>query len=453
MLRDALDRTLLLMRDEISQHVTDDVLLAALTETSVALVADEKNLTSHSAQSAYVTAAMLLARSGHRVYLTAPNVALLGNQPPLASGKILDQLDKAGQNLLPGVSFSVDNAPPAVDLAILFGDTPWTGQAIRAVRLNATSWQAQIMPVESGKIWSAKNWPIGGMGAAALGAAEAFKIAMRRAGFAARDWSYFAELVAPTTGGYIDLAPRGMSEISSLDQIDFISGGAITNCALYALLRLPDLSGAARIIEHDIATVSNLNRGMLFLLTDLKEPKAEILSQYAQRNFPIVPVVSRYEPAAHHKIGPLSNTVLVGVDDIPTRWEVQRTWPNWLGIGATTHFSAMASFHTPDLPCAGCLHHVDDLERGQIPTVAFVSFWAGLWLATLYLRHLSGHKSLKLDQQIYFSPLRPETIWTSPVQRRSDCPVGCGTKPLAFDKAASVARISAAKSGIIELAS
>lgn len=39
-----------------------------------------------------------------------------------------------------------------------------------------------------------------------------------------------------------------------------ISGGAITNAALYALLRMPAVTAAMRIIEPDMLDVPNLNR-------------------------------------------------------------------------------------------------------------------------------------------------------------------------------------------------
>jgi hypothetical protein len=68
-LRQALDRTLLLMRDEIVESAGDDTLLAALTGTRVALIADAANIASHSAQTAFVTAALLMARSGHQALM------------------------------------------------------------------------------------------------------------------------------------------------------------------------------------------------------------------------------------------------------------------------------------------------------------------------------------------------------------------------------------------------
>ena len=88
-LSDALDRTLLLMRDEVGNDLSDDVLIQALTSTTVVVVAEKPNLASHAAQTAFVTAAMLMARSAHRVFIVAPDTDLVGPQPPLPAGSTL----------------------------------------------------------------------------------------------------------------------------------------------------------------------------------------------------------------------------------------------------------------------------------------------------------------------------------------------------------------------------
>jgi hypothetical protein len=78
MLRAALDRSLLLMRDEVYESADDATLLRVLTGTRVALIAGGPNIASHAAQTAFITAAMLMARSGHQVYLVAPNIPIVG---------------------------------------------------------------------------------------------------------------------------------------------------------------------------------------------------------------------------------------------------------------------------------------------------------------------------------------------------------------------------------------
>ena len=137
----------------------------------------------------------------------------------------------------------------------------------------------------------------------------------------------------------------------------------------------------------------------------------------------IEPITKLYRSEEFDAIA-LREIALVGVDDIPSRWSVQRAKPKWLGIGATTHWSAMASFHVPDLGgCAQCLHPLDDPRDEPIATVAFVSFWTGLLTAAYFLRHRSAKLGeAPLDQQVYFTPLRPENPVWALVPRRVNCP-------------------------------
>ena len=78
-----------------------------------------------------------------------------------------------------------------------------------------------------------------------------------------------------------------------------------------------------------------------------------------------------------HTLLPLARCVVVGVDDIEARWWVQEENPAWLGVGATGNHLAQLTTHTPDGACAACAHPVP-LAPQTIPTISFVSFWAGL---------------------------------------------------------------------------
>jgi hypothetical protein len=179
----------------------------------------------------------------------------------------------------------------------------------------------------------------------------------------------------------------------------------------------------ARVIEPEFADLTNLNRYMLLLRSHFGAQKAKDLEEMcAGTGLAVTPIRKRYGPETAGAIG-LRDVVLVGVDDIPSRWLAQRAWPAWLGVGATTHWSAMASFHMPGTGgCAECLHPDDDLTEGPIPTVAFVSFWAGLLMAVYFLRHRADVLSAApLDQQIYLTPVRPESpIWAI-VPKRPGC--------------------------------
>jgi hypothetical protein len=423
-LRQALDRTLRLMRDELHDATPDDTLVAALTETEVVVVADTANLASHSAQTAYVTAALLMARSGHRVYLLAPDIPLMGAQPPLPAGPMITGLLAAGCDLLPGITFSDTMPTSVVDLVVTLGNSVTPVHGREMISLNAGDWDGALVSPTKATRWRAGHWPLGGMGAAVMAATEAFKIAMRKLERHARNPGMMMEMFAPSTDVRFVLAPAGTPMTSALGEFDCVSGGAITQSVLYALTRLPGIRGHARVIEPDFADLTNLNRYMLLLHSHLGAQKAKDLEEMcAGTGLVVEPIPKRYERKVVEAIG-LREVALVGVDDIPSRWLVQRTKPKWLGVGATTHWSAMASFHVPGAGgCAECLHPGDDPTDAPIPTVAFVSFWAGLLTAAYFLRHRSGVLSAApLDQQIYITPLRSESpIWAI-VPARKGCP-------------------------------
>ena len=424
-LREALDRTLLLMRDEVRADTPDEALLDALTSLEIVLVGDTENLATHAAQTAFITGAILMARSGHRVYLDAPNVALVGPQPPLNAGGLITSLIEVGKDLLPGLQFFVGAPGRTVDLQCTIGSTCASHAALHIVSLNATAWTGSLEPASTARPWQEPTWPFGALAAAALAAGEAFKLAMHRLRNYAHTPDFFRKFFALNDEINFELAPAATPKIASLGDIDFISGGAITNAALFCLVRILGLRGAARVIENTASDLSNLNRYSLLLASDLSKPKTEILQRFVRKGFTVTVANVRLEASTVLSLLPLAPRVLLGVDHIPTRWFAQELSPAWLGIGATTHWSAMASFHEAGLACARCAHPRDDDNDAPIPTVAFVSFWSGLLLVAYLIRHLGTGAVATHEQHIYLTPLRADEPWWGPIRTRPDCPL-CG---------------------------
>jgi len=417
----ALDRTMRLMRDDLIADVEDSTLISALTGTDVVLVGDLPNLSSHAAQCAYITAALLMARSGHTVYLVAPDVPLLGSQPPLTGKRLVSALMEIGSDLLPCVEFSADMPRGNAGLAVIFGDSPSKCRARRAIGVNAGAWHARLGRANQMGRWAEDAWPCGAMAAGALASVEALKVAMSGLRHLAKDAVLFDELFAFTDCVNLELAPPDSPPLADLGAFDCVSGGAIINATLYVLSRLPGVSGRARIVEPEVGDLSNLNRYSLMRRSAVGQLKAQVLQHLLPPGLEVQAIEKRYEGALLSELGAFSPRVLVGVDDIPTRWKVQEQGPRWLGIGATTHWAAMASYHERGLGCARCLHPRDDPATAPIPTIAFVSFFAGLKLASYFVRASAGERIRMTEQYMYLSPLRPEYIWRSPVAVRHDC--------------------------------
>jgi hypothetical protein len=59
-------------------------------------------------------------------------------------------------------------------------------------------------------------------------------------------------------------------------------------------------------------------------------------------------------------------------------------------VSGTSHFFAMAASHHPAGPCTGCTHPIDECADDPIPTISFVSLWAGILRALDLLNEASG---------------------------------------------------------------
>lgn len=433
---EALSRTILLIRDYVD--APDDTLLDALLGTSVVLGSDLENLQSHSAQTAYFTAATLLARSGATVFLSAPDVPLIGKQPPAIGKRLISALTELGEDLIPGVSFRVGQPRQQVDFGFALGTSSVEMNARKSWRFGAESWQGWIEPPAVLRSAAPTDWPFGGLSAGGLVATEVFKGSMRKLSRFATDVENFAAFFAASSRAEFAPQPsRFTKRAEDFGSVDVISGGAVTHALLYALARIPKSRGEFRVIEPEASDLSNLNRYELLRRSHIDTFKARDLVSIDLGELKIVPAIERFPD----RITRLASTVLVGVDHIPTRWAAQAASPDWLGIGATTHFSAMVTAHVPELPCAGCAHPRDETGQLPIPTVAFVSHWAGLMLAAFMVMRAAGEITFASEQQAYFSPLRSDSedsIFRGPVAARSDCPLRCGrTKHSPFSSEAT----------------
>jgi hypothetical protein len=163
------------------------------------------------------------------------------------------------------------------------------------------------------------------------------------------------------------------------------------------------------------------------LVSDIDLPKVQIAARRCSTKLQLEPIKGRFP--GHGSESRLCDRVLVGVDDIPSRWNIQRRASNWLAVGGTSHFNVSSSVHMPDTPCCGCLHPIDDPGGAdRIPTVSFVSFWAGLAMTVRLLREALVQPYPVERQHLCLTPVRmdlPHAATWLPVASRPDCPVRC----------------------------
>jgi hypothetical protein len=405
--------------------LTDEEICRSFQSLQVLCVSDLRNVSSHSGQTALVTLVSLLSRMGMQVGLAVPEVAMLSPQPPLLGSSLLKALIASSETLITGAAVRLDSDFNP-DLIFALGDTEIDSSHPSCWRLSGNDWDGALAMegTTQAQAWAAE-WPVGSMVSAALAANEAFKFVIRRLPLCDQANHIFFEASRFCSWNF-GAVPPPKTDVD-LEQVDLISAGAISQAALYALMRFPRVKLRGRVFDDDLTGASNLNRNMLTLRADVGSSKVHVVAERCAPKMQLDPVANRFMSSSFD--GKLAKRVLVGVDDIPSRWEVQQHAPGLVAVSGTSHFSVSSSAHRSDEPCSGCLHPVDDSTGANpIPTVSFVSFWAGLAMAVRLLREVLGSPYSRDRQQLWLTPLRmdlPHAAMWLPVAPRRDCPVHC----------------------------
>lgn len=420
-----LDRTVLLCRDYVHDGLSNEAIAASFVSLRVLCVADGRNLSSHSGQTCLSTLVTLLSRMGIRVALAIPETSVLLPQPPFVGGLLRDSLLASSNRLVAGAEVEVWDGKSRADLTFILGDSRAVGNGDACWRLGGTDWAGVVERRGMVPRWTA-DWPVGGMVSAALAAGEAFKHAIRRLTFRSSEDKVFFESSQRAKWEFASVAPPASTD---LGEVDIVSAGAIVQAAMYALLRLPSVRMKGRVFDDDVTGETNLNRNMLSLVSDVGSAKASLVAERCVPNFDLRPMRERF--GVGRQVEELGPCVLVGVDDIPSRWIVQRHTKGAVVVSGTSHFSISSSSHVPGEPCSGCQHPVDEVGgAARIPTVSFVSFWAGLAMAVRLIHRTMGVAYPRNRQHLWLTPLRmdlPRAAMWSPVAARIDCPVKCAS--------------------------
>jgi hypothetical protein len=425
-----LSRTILLCRDYVPDSISDEEICHCFQSLQILCVSDARNLSSHAGQASIVTLVSLLSRMGMQVRLALPDTALLFPQPPLAGASVSEALVGSSGKLIPGAAVTQDDKCHP-DLIFALGDSKVENGTVPCWHLTGGDWGGTLaLEGQAESHCFSGEWPIGPMVSAALAAGEAFKFGLRRLPLRNPAAKVFFEMSASCSCQFDGVSiPKGGVDLGN---VDIISAGAISQATLYVLTRLPRARISGRIFDNDVTGPSNLNRNMLTLVEDVGLQKVVIAAQRCNREMRIEGIPERF-PGRSSEARKLAPRVVVGVDDIPSRWEVQRRAAGWVTVGGTSHFSISSSSHGPDEPCCGCLHPTNEPDGPSvvpIPTVSFVSFLAGLVTAVRLIRESLGIPCPPNRQQLWLTPLRMDLPWAAmwmPVAPSKNCPVKCAS--------------------------
>ena len=396
-------------------------IIDGLRATTARIITNRANIDSAAGQTALVTLHAQLAMMGLQIDLDVPAIGLRADQPPLRGTSLPAALADYAADLLPGGSARPSATP---DVTFALGDTP---APRRAVRIGGTDWTAAAGTLLPGSRWRGTG-PAGAMAAAAAAAAEGLRAAvpriaerLERPAPADPRWRAF-----PGRQVNLDLSRYQVKAPLALGEVDVISGGAITNAALYTLLRLPALTAAIRIFEPDLLALANLNRYALARRSMLGWPKTNALRGFQTPLITITGSEETFDDTTAQRLAPIAPRLLVGVDHIPSRWAAQRAATGLVCVGASSHDFVLVSAHPPGSACAGCAHPRDENITGEIPTISFVSLWAGL-IQALELAAAARRPpaSARTTHVWPFGLENPRGIHQLTQAPAPGCPVGC----------------------------
>jgi ThiF family len=423
----ALARTTRLINEEYFGGAADtDAIAAGLLRTTVRLVADEKNASTLAGQAALVTAFQLTARMGIGVELILPELPLARVVPPLRASMLRAALVDLGADLIPGLT--IRETAVHAEITFVLGDSAGDNanrEPMLAVDVSDFGCRIDIPEEPGSRIES--DVAYGGLAAGAAVAALALDRALPNIEATAE--RAITSQPRPSPGPPVDIDLRAIfpdlpPTPPSISRVDVISGGAVTNGFIYALLWLLVQCEHLEIADDDCVDWHNLNRCTQFRASDVTSPKVTALERSGTDSLRITGRPERFHRPEAGQPSTLADDVVVGVDRIEARWWVQEAWPKNLYVAATSNRESVVTTHHAHGACAGCAHPQAAPPPDEIPTISFVSLWAGLLQACALLTENTHSASRRLTV-FPFALGEPSWASTAELQPIEGCAIQC----------------------------
>jgi len=406
---DILPRTTLLVRDHLLANPAEVDVPRAFANTTVGVALDASQLVHPGFVVALETLRVLMAGMcvGMRVEVRGGGGPIrLG--PPFRQGDWLDALAEYRSEAC--APMSTGRLDSGCTLRIGLGVSDDRLDFELAADQNA-SW---LRGSGAGPAWPrATIWS--GAGSAVLAAAEVYKRILTGLGAAVRQDSD----VAPVRDFLLRFPDPSLSLAHG--RVGMVSAGAITNSAMFLLARA-GIELQLDLWDGDTLKLDNFNRYPLFDVRQLDMLKVDALASLELPLLTVNPIPRDFDSRETADAG----IFVVGADRIMPRWEVARRRPATAIVGSTDHYLTLNSIHWSDRDgCPACLHPHDDGINGDVPTVSFVSFAAGLEVARLVAQPPEGASWYALTR----TWLRPDVELarrTGSVPRNPECPLRCG---------------------------
>ncbi len=407
----ALTRTLDLLAELLGRERRDEI-DRSLAAARIRLVVERRDLLVPATQAALYVVAMLVVRSGMQLAADLPRAPRLVDLPGLDGDEFGTALGLAVPRMFPGAVLARSRSDTDLVVAIGAVDVPGDHEAIR---LGCIGLRARASRQAFRAAWRPAG-PLPALAAAGLAGVEVHKRVLRP--LATGD---AAELLSPLEASY--LVPFAIEGETNLGSLVAISGGAITQNMFLTLAAESRVRATALVMDADGSVLTNANRCPYVLIDQLGLAKVHAIRALMPGRISIEPIARHLDAATIDLIHQRAS-IVVGADDIAARHLAQRADPEWLAIGATSHFLAMITEHPVGAPCAGCAHPILGEDVVVIPTISIVSFWAGYLLALRLMARAAGEPYPLRRRVTNFWPLRADRMLEHPLVFNPRCPLG-----------------------------
>ena len=383
----------------------------ALAAARIRLMVTAGDLADARTQAAVYVVTCLLVRSGMSLEAALPHVGRRADLPGLAGDDFGVGLAEVVPRMFPGAE--IREPAPNPDAILAIGSVPVDATA-DVIRLSTNGSNASVARGNHASgTWEPRD-SLAALASAGLAAEEVLKDVLRP--LAASP----LEVLAPLEPAFE--VPIGVDGPIDLGRLTVVSAGAISQQFLLALTAVEGLSAQLVMFDRDDTTLSNANRCPFVMIDELDRPKVIAVKDLLPLRVQLTAISEHLNSETRSSVQP-GSAIVVGADDISVRHLAQRLDPDWLVIGATSHFLALVTEHPFGEPCAGCAHVRLGDDIAVIPTWSIISFWSGFLVALRVVARARGNPYPPSRRVTNFWPLRPEAIIEHELAFNRDCPV------------------------------
>jgi len=445
-------RTKLLIKDYVQQ---ESVNINQVANYRVAVVLGEvlfKNTLKYLAM--LITAIDLLARLSFNIDVFVPEATVPEEfkKTSIYKRKITNLIRTIYYSINPFGTIKVNNGKRDLyDTVLVIGaESEFEVNAKRKIFIDSSGWNSLLWQQEDFRFNPSSETkqynPISACVVVALGVAEVFKSLLNDVyGLNVE----FNKLLRLSLLDYRVNSSSAYSELQLPDVIDIgsvylIGAGSLGNAIMYTLAMFSlrhEVHGTMYIIDPDVLEPSNLSRHILATIADVGDFKVNVVLRRAKiPSLRVVGIRGKYQDLSLSDRENM-DIAMVAVDNVKTRWDIQRDLPRVLLHGAVHSNSILVSKHDDiaSKGCLGCIYWKDTAKVNEpraYPAATYALLFAGaVMVAELLKERIPQLRQYALNNILEVSdllvPLKHNvSLFHRILEKADNC--GCNCKDRSF---------------------